>query len=93
MRVFSRGLSHSDVYSRKIPVVSVRGSMLEGDIPVRTQNDVGKNKSVTAGRDRVDGSRVFRGMMDGERGVKGNVQACNLGSKKTVRSSSETGDT
>ena len=67
--------------------------MLEGDIPVRTQNDVGKNKSVAAGRDRVDGSRVCRGMMDGETGIKDNVQACNLGSKETVRSSSETGDT
>lgn len=73
------------------PVASVRGSMLEGDIPVRTlkeiqtQNDVGKNKPGTVGRDK-SGLSVFRVVIDGQRGIKDNVQACNLGSKETVRS-------
>lgn len=29
---------------------------------------------------------MFRVMIDGQRGIKDNVQACNLGSKETVRS-------
>lgn len=47
-RVFSRGVSHSDVCSRKIPVVSVRGNMLEGDIPVRTLWKKSRHKMMLA---------------------------------------------
>lgn len=48
-RVFSRGVSHSDVYSNKIPVVSVRGNMLEEDIPVRTLWKKSRHKMMLAG--------------------------------------------
>ena len=34
-RDFSRRVTHSDLCSRKTPVVSVGGNIVEGDVPVR----------------------------------------------------------
>lgn len=47
-------MSRSDVCSRKVPVVSVRGSMLEGDIPVRTLRKKSRHKMMLA---RINGGQ------------------------------------